>query len=93
MRRDVYNGHLKLHGKDRPETLVAANNFAASLLEQRNFNEIVEQSALWLLISDSRNECARRVHTLQHFSKKRLTIKAAYCLPEASLLRMFVLTW
>jgi len=40
MRRDVYNGHLKLHGKDRPETLVAANNYAASLLEQRNFKEV-----------------------------------------------------
>jgi hypothetical protein len=32
MRRDVYSGHLKLHGEDHKRTLISANNYAHCLL-------------------------------------------------------------
>ena len=38
--RDVYYGRLKLQGgEDHPQTLVAANNFVASLVDLRRFEE------------------------------------------------------
>ena len=39
MRRDVYSGHLKLFGKEHQRTLMAANNYALSLLDLRRFEE------------------------------------------------------
>jgi len=39
MERDVYSGRLKLHGKDHPQTLIAATNYAASLQALERFEE------------------------------------------------------
>ena len=39
LKRDVYSGYLKLHGEERRETLIAANNFALSLVNLRRFKE------------------------------------------------------
>ena len=39
MRRDVYSGNLRLHGEEHRETLIAANNYAASLLSLERFEE------------------------------------------------------
>jgi hypothetical protein len=39
MRRDVYSGHLKLHGEEDEDTLVAANNYADTLRCLRRFEE------------------------------------------------------
>ena len=39
MRRDVYSGRLKLNGEDHRETVLAANNYAASLFDLRRFKE------------------------------------------------------
>ena len=37
--RDVYSGRLKLHGEEHCATLLAANNYASSLLTQERFEE------------------------------------------------------
>ena len=37
--RDVYSGHLKLHGEEHPKTLLAANNYAGSLSRLQRFEE------------------------------------------------------
>ena len=37
MRRDVYYGRLKLQGEEHPETLLAANNYAANLVVLERF--------------------------------------------------------
>ena len=39
MERDVYSGRLKLSGEDHEETLLAANNYAVSLLKVKRFEE------------------------------------------------------
>jgi len=39
MRRDVYSGHVRLHGEERRETILAANNYAASLISFHHFKE------------------------------------------------------
>jgi tetratricopeptide (TPR) repeat protein len=39
MLRDVYSGRLKLFGEEHEETLIAANNYAVTLLELRRFGE------------------------------------------------------
>ena len=31
LKLDVYSGHLKLHGEEHPQTLIAANNYARPL--------------------------------------------------------------
>ena len=40
MMRDVYSGRLKLNGKEHEETLLAANNYALSLLNLQRYTEI-----------------------------------------------------
>ena len=40
LRRDVYSGQLKLLGKEHRTTLIAANNYAASLEDLKRFKEI-----------------------------------------------------
>jgi hypothetical protein len=37
--RDVYSGRLKLDGEEHPKTLIAANNYAASLFTLNRFEE------------------------------------------------------
>ena len=37
--RDVYSGHLRLHGAEDEDTLVAANNYALSLYGLQRFEE------------------------------------------------------
>jgi hypothetical protein len=39
MHREVYSGRLKLFGEEHEETLIAANNYAVTLLELRRFGE------------------------------------------------------
>ena len=39
MQRDVYSGHLKLHGEEHPQTLEAGINYAISLNDLRRFEE------------------------------------------------------
>ena len=39
MERDVYSGWLKLYGEEHVHTLTAANNYAASLCDNRRFEE------------------------------------------------------
>ena len=39
MKRDGYTGHLNLHGTEHRETLIEANNYAASLLDLQRFAE------------------------------------------------------
>ena len=39
MRRDVYNGHVKLFGEQHVNTLLEANNYAAGLLHLQRFEE------------------------------------------------------
>ena len=39
MERDVYSGRLKLHGEEQRETLLAANNYASSLVDLQHFEE------------------------------------------------------
>jgi len=39
MKRDVYSGFLKLKGGEDDRTLIAANNFAASLVDLQRFKE------------------------------------------------------
>ena len=39
MYRDVYSGHLRLHGKEHSETLEDAHNYALSLITLRRFEE------------------------------------------------------
>ena len=39
LKRDVYSGRLKLHGKEHQRTLTAAYNYAASLFDLRRFKE------------------------------------------------------
>ena len=38
--RDVYSGRLKLHGEEHERTIVAANNYVASLLALQRLEEI-----------------------------------------------------
>ena len=40
MQQDVYSGRLKLDGKEHEKTLVAAINYAASLLDLERFEEV-----------------------------------------------------
>ena len=39
MKRDVYSGYTKLYGEQHLETLIAANNYASSLVELGGFEE------------------------------------------------------
>ena len=39
MRRDVYSGHLKLHGEEHHHSLLAASNYAGSLFSLQRFEE------------------------------------------------------
>ena len=39
MLRDVYSGRLKLNGKEHEKTLIAASNYASSLLHLRRYDE------------------------------------------------------
>jgi len=39
MERDVYSGRLRLHGEEHEKTILAANNYAASLNELKRFEE------------------------------------------------------
>ena len=39
MRRDVYSGRLKLSGDEHLTTLIAANNYASSLVDLQRFEE------------------------------------------------------
>ena len=39
MDRDVYSGRLKLHGEEHGKTLLAANNYANSLIRLERFKE------------------------------------------------------
>ena len=39
LRRDVYSGRLKLNGKEHESTLLAANNYAASLKDLKHSDE------------------------------------------------------
>ena len=39
MKRDVYSGWLKLNGREDRETLLAANNYASTLLSLKRFKE------------------------------------------------------
>ena len=39
MKRDVYSGRLKLLGEVHPQTLLAANNYASSLVDLQRFEE------------------------------------------------------
>ena len=39
IRRDVYSGRLKLNGKEHRETLLAASNWAATLLDVERLTE------------------------------------------------------
>ena len=40
MEREVYSGRLKLNGEEHEQTLVAANNYAASLIGLQRFEEV-----------------------------------------------------
>ena len=40
MEREVYSGRLKLNGEEHEQTLVAANNYAASLIGLQRFKEV-----------------------------------------------------
>ena len=40
LKRDVYSGHLRLNGGEHQETLLAANNYANSLVVLRRFEEV-----------------------------------------------------
>ena len=40
IKRDVYSGRLKLNGEDRRATLIAANNYAATLKSLNHFGEV-----------------------------------------------------
>ena len=39
MLRDVYSGNLNLNGEEHSDTLMAANNYANSLIRLKNFEE------------------------------------------------------
>ena len=39
MLQDVYSGYLKIMGEEHPQTLLAANNYAHTLLELQRFEE------------------------------------------------------
>jgi hypothetical protein len=39
IKRDVYNGYLKVHGEEHLNTLMAANNHAVSLIDDQRFKE------------------------------------------------------
>ena len=39
MERDVYSGRLRLHGEEHLQTLLAANNYATSLVQLQHFEE------------------------------------------------------
>ena len=39
MRQNVYLGYVKLHGKEHVNTLITGNNYAASLLKAKRFEE------------------------------------------------------
>ena len=39
LRQDVYSGTLKLYGEEHRETLIAANNYASSLVNLKRFKE------------------------------------------------------
>ena len=39
MRRDVYSGRARLHGEEHRETILAANNYGASLISLHRFKE------------------------------------------------------
>ena len=39
IRRDVYSGRLRLHGEEHLQTLLAANNYATSLVQLQHFEE------------------------------------------------------
>jgi tetratricopeptide (TPR) repeat protein len=39
MKRDVYSGRLKLNGEEHESTILAANNYAATLKDQSHFTE------------------------------------------------------
>ena len=40
LRRDVYSGWLKLNGEEYLSTLIAANNYAQSLVDLQSFKEV-----------------------------------------------------
>ncbi len=40
MKREVYSGHLKLHGEEHENTLRAATNYATSLHALKRFDEV-----------------------------------------------------
>ena len=40
IRRDVYSGRLQLHGEEHEQTLLAANNYANSLVRLERFEEV-----------------------------------------------------
>jgi hypothetical protein len=42
MLRDVYSGRLKLNGEEHPQTLIAASNYAASLIHLQRIEEAKE---------------------------------------------------
>ena len=39
MKRDVYSGRLELNGEEHQDTLIAANNYASSLVKLERFGE------------------------------------------------------
>ena len=39
MKRDVYSRHLKLHGEEHVETLIAAGNYTSAVLHLKRFDE------------------------------------------------------
>jgi len=46
MRRDVYSGRVRLNGEEHQQTVIAANNFAASLVETQQLHNFEEAKML-----------------------------------------------
>ena len=40
LRRDVYSGHVRLHGEEHSQTILNANNIVLSLLNLQRFEEV-----------------------------------------------------
>ena len=81
MERDVYSGRLKLLGEENETTLLAANNYAASLLILERFAEAKSLMRRWIPV-------ARRVLGAEHRLMLRIRWTSARALildPSAML--------
>ena len=81
LNRDVYSGRVKLNGEEHEQTLVAANNYAASLIGLQRFEEVKA-------IMRKTIPAARRVLGDSHeftLGMRRLYATALYRDPAATL--------